>query len=52
MSNKSSTTIEYGAGIGSIIAVACSWDRNESILWAILHSLCSWFYVIWFAVTR
>ena len=38
--------------LGSIIAVVCSWDRNRSILWAILASILSWFYVIYFAITR
>jgi hypothetical protein len=43
---------QYGVGLGSVIAVAASWQRNRSILWAILHGLFSWFYVIYFAVTR
>jgi hypothetical protein len=37
---------------GSIIAVVASWSRNQSILWAMLHGVLSWFYVIYFAVTR
>jgi len=41
-----------GVGIGSAIAVVCSWQRNRSVLWAILAGICSWFYVIYFAVTR
>ncbi len=41
-----------GAVLGSVIAVVCSWQRNRSILWAILHGICSWFYVIYFALTR
>lgn len=41
-----------GLGLGSVIAVACSWQRNRSILWAILAGLLSWIYVIYFAATR
>ena len=41
-----------GLGLGSVIAVVCSWQRNRSILWAILHGILSWFYVIYFASTR
>ena len=41
-----------GVGLGSVIAVVASWDRNRSILWAILHGILSWFYVIYFACTR
>lgn len=46
------TVIEKGVGLGSVIAVVASWSRNESILWAILHGILSWFYVIYFALTR
>lgn len=43
---------QTGIGLGSAIAVVCSWDRNRSILWAILAGVLSWFYVIYFALTR
>ncbi len=43
---------QTGIGLGSAIAVVCSWQRNRSILWAILAGIFSWFYVIYFAVTR
>ena len=45
-------TTQTGIGIGSAIAVVCSWERNRSILWALLAGLLSWFYVIYFALTR
>jgi hypothetical protein len=35
-----------------VIAVVCSWQRNRSILWAILAGLLSWGYVVYFALTR
>jgi hypothetical protein len=41
-----------GIGLGSAIAVVCSWQRNRSILWMILAGILSWFYVIYFALTR
>ena len=43
---------QSGIGLGSAIAVVCSWDRNRSILWAILAGMLSWFYVVYFALTR
>lgn len=46
------TIYQSGIGLGSVIAVVASWDRNKSILWAILHGILSWFYVIYFALTR
>ena len=44
--------VSNGIGIGSALAVVCSWQRNRSILWAILAGIISWIYVIYFAVTR
>ena len=43
---------QSGIGLGSVIAVVCSWDRNRSILWAILAGIFSWFYVVYFTLTR
>jgi hypothetical protein len=36
-----------GIGLGTIIAVVVSWSRNKSILWAIIHGLFGWLYVIY-----
>ncbi|WP_181170457.1 hypothetical protein [Priestia megaterium] len=52
MASKSSTTVSSGIGLGSALAVAISWSLHKSILWAILHGLFSWFYVIYYAITR
>lgn len=46
------TVTQSGVGLGSVIAVVCSWQRNRSILWAILAGILSWLYVIYFALTR
>lgn len=43
---------QTGVGLGAVIAVVCSWERNRSILWALIAGFLSWVYVIWFAVTR
>ena len=43
---------QTGIGLGSAIAVVCSWQRNRSIIWAILAGVFSWFYVVYFALTR
>lgn len=45
------TITQSGIGLGSIIAVVTSWDRNRSLGYAILHGIFSWFYVIFFAIT-
>jgi len=41
-----------GIGLGSAIAVAISWSIHKSILWAILHGIFGWFYVIYYAIIR
>ena len=38
--------------IGDALAIAISWSNNESILWAILHGLLGWVYVIYYAIVR
>jgi len=39
-----------GIGLGSIIAVVISWMTWHSIIWAIIHGLFGWLYVIYFVV--
>lgn len=34
---------------GNTLAIAISFFYNQSILWAIFHGLCGWFYVAYFA---
>lgn len=38
--------------LGAALGMVLSWSRNASILWCILHGVCSWFYVVYFTVTR
>ena len=45
--NKS--IIKDGVSLGTVIAAVISWDRNKSILLAIIHALLSWIYVIYAA---
>ena len=52
VADQSVIVTQTGIGLGSVIAVVCSWDRSRSILWAILAGIFSWFYVIYFALTR
>lgn len=44
-------TVSSGIGFGTALAIAISYTTHKSILWAILHGLCSWFYVIYAAIT-
>lgn len=52
MNEHRGTAAKAGVSLGSAIAVAISWSVNKSILWAILHGVFSWFYVIYYALTR
>ena len=36
--------------LGTMLAVALSWSVNHSVLWAIIHSLFSWLYIIYYVV--
>jgi ABC-type Fe3+-siderophore transport system permease subunit len=44
--------VQSGIGLGAALAVVCSWQRNRSIILAIIAGVFSWFYVIYFALTR
>jgi hypothetical protein len=41
---------KYGVGFGSALAIAISYANNHSILWAIIHGILGWLYVIYFAL--
>ncbi len=41
-----------GITMGSALAMILSYNANQSILWAILHGIFSWLYVIYFAIVR
>ncbi len=43
--NKGSTAA--AAGMGSCLAMIISFSVNHSILWALIHGLMSWVYVIY-----
>ena len=46
------TAIRSGIGLGSVLAVVVSWERNKSVLLAFIHGIFSWLYVIYFVLTR
>jgi hypothetical protein len=41
-----------GIGLGSALAIVISWSVHKSILWAIVHGIFSWLYVIYYAISR
>ncbi|MEK3995480.1 hypothetical protein MKY29_12065 [Psychrobacillus sp. FSL K6-2365] len=44
--------VKSGISIGSALAITISWSINKSILWATIHGLLSWFYVIYYAIQK
>lgn len=52
MEETGNRVVSTGISMGTALAMILSWSANHSILWAILHGVCSWFYVIYFAATK
>ena len=39
-----------GISFGTALAITISWSANKSVLWAMLHGVLSWIYVIYYVV--
>jgi hypothetical protein len=52
VNERGGSAAKAGIGLGSAIAVAVSWSINKSLVWAIIHGVLGWLYVIYFALTR
>ncbi len=50
MSSRPQDAAKAGIGFGAALAIAISWSANKSILWAMVHGVLSWFYVIYYAI--
>lgn len=42
--------VRSGISFGSALAIVISWTANQSIVWAIIHGLLSWVYVIYYLI--
>ena len=47
-----SKVAKKGYGLGTVIAVAASWSVNKSILWAVVHGMFSWVYVVYYVIAH
>ena len=47
---KGGQVVRAGVSFGSALAIAISWTANKSLLWAIVHGLLSWLYVVYYAL--
>ncbi|MBW1689764.1 MAG: hypothetical protein JRI71_08175 [Deltaproteobacteria bacterium] len=43
-------TIRTGISFGSALAMVISWSVNKSVLWAIIHGIFSWLYVVYYLI--
>lgn len=41
-----------GISMGTALAMTISWSLNKSVLWAMIHGVFSWFYVIYYVFLR
>jgi hypothetical protein len=41
-----------GISFGTALAITISWSLHKSLLWALIHGLFGWFYVVYYALTR
>jgi fucose permease len=39
-------------GFGAVLAMVMSWTLNQSILWAVIHGVFGWIYVIYYMIVR
>ncbi|MDP5275367.1 hypothetical protein [Chengkuizengella axinellae] len=44
--------VSNGITFGSALAIAISWSIHKSIIWAIIHGIFSWLYVLYYVITR
>jgi hypothetical protein len=44
-----SSTVKSGIGFGCALAMVISWSVCPSILWALIHGVMGWLYVIYVA---
>lgn len=50
MANNSSSN---NAGCaGGVLAMILSWALNHSVIWCLVHGMCSWFYVLYVVFVR
>jgi hypothetical protein len=50
--SESEHAVSSGVEAGAIMAMILSWHVNHSILWALAHGICSWGYVIYYAICK
>ena len=50
--SRSVDATKAGVGFGTAMAITISWSVHHSIVWAMIHGIFSWLYVIYYAIKR
>lgn len=50
--SRSGKTVWTGISMGAALAMILSWSGNTSVVWAIIHGILSWFYVLYFVLFK
>lgn len=45
-----SIVMQHGVSFGAALAMVVSFNVNQSILWAIIHGIFSWLYVLYYSL--
>lgn len=49
---RGNTVAASGITFGSALAITISWSLRHSVLWAIIHGVFSWIYVLYYLIKR
>jgi len=52
LQSRGGQAVKSGISFGTALAMILSFSANKSILWAIVHGLISWIYVLYFAFIK
>jgi hypothetical protein len=47
-SGRYTASVGYGITFGNALAIAISWSKSQSVLWAIIDGFFSWLYVLYY----
>lgn len=47
---KTGDVIKSGITMGSALAMIISWSLYQSVIWAVIHGLFSWVYVLYYLI--
>lgn len=50
MMKNNENIVSAGISFGSALAMILSYSVNGSILWAMIHGMLGWLYVVWAAI--